>query len=655
MILKIFYIGSLQDGLQYYFTKNAIWIKHINTVNRSKNEIKAAKKTNETKEEDFEEQEFAYKQVDEFHQMLFKGGGALTKIEASGMTDGVNNFSCENNTTISARSFNTIIYKNLYPGIDMEFYFPKDKQGFKYNFIIHSGADASVIKIEYPLAKKVELNEDGNIVIQSLYGIFIDHAPMATELITSRKVDCKFIPSKNTVSFSSSTYDKSHDLIIDPWTTTPAFTANNAYDVDFDKLGNCYIYGGRFPFQVIKYNSSGIQQWSFSTSMFSQGSPMYGDFAVDRNTGSVYAVEGVNMHYNGGIPIYGGAEIVKINQAGNQVAFFSGNLNFQEMWRIAFDYCSNRAVIAGGGTTSPSYTGCSLDTNLTSINPVSVVSSPNGYHDIWGLTLDNFDNCYMATSKSTIDSTSPNMLLKVPFPALTPNNWRVSTKYIFNEGTACTYYPGIANGYNGITVMDTFVYTYDSYVLKKWNTSNGVLIDSLIVNNQTNRQGKNYGGLATDGCSNLFVGLKDSIVQYDANFHHLNSFKAPDSIFDVVAGNNLLYVCGKGFVSTISPNTPCNFCSQTTDIKNGVVSQHLFTVWPNPVNTILNIEYTYPNNILNYEVSIFNAIGEVVNKSILLNTKNQITVDLSSLSNGIYLIQVKNPENVFTKKIIVQH
>ena len=49
-----------------------------------------------------------------------------------------------------ASAYQKIIYKELYPGIDVEYFFPEGKEGIKYNIILKPGADPSVIKMNIP-------------------------------------------------------------------------------------------------------------------------------------------------------------------------------------------------------------------------------------------------------------------------------------------------------------------------------------------------------------------------------------------------------------------------------------------------------------------------------------------------------------------------
>ncbi len=556
--------SSQQDGMDYYFTKNAIYIKHIKYVKRTEREKEAEMKRLGIKEEkeNEEEKEFSYKAVEEFNQIEFVGA-SCSEIIPEEVVHQMYNFCLDNKSTLQAHAYKKLTYKNLYPGIDMEFVFPEDKQGFKYSFIVHAGADVSNIKMKYPLAKKTTIDKEGNLLIKSLFGIFTDHVPVVNEIASSKSVACSFLLQKNNeVSFSVGNYDRTKDILIDPWTTTPIFTGNNkAFDVDWDAAGNCYAYGGSPPFKLIKFNNAGVQQWVYTTIFTGvlNNNTVYGDFAVDRHSQSVYIVEGDDPAT--------GANVQKLSQSGMPVITFPGNPNFYEMWRIAFSRCTNQAVIAGGGWASIPYTAAFLDTSLTTLTPINVLNTSNLQHDMWGLALDDFGNCYMSTAQSYPNpSFFNNILYKLPLPALAPSTWSVSTGHLFNEVASVSYYtntfsgfPYYSNGFNGMATSNSSVYTYDSYVLKKWNMASGVLVSSVNVNGAS-QSTMSYGGISSDGCDHIFLGLNSSVVQYNAAMTVVNTITTTGAVYDVnLANNNILYVCGDGFVSAIQPNmTPCN-------------------------------------------------------------------------------------------------
>ena len=60
------------------------------------------------------------------------------------------------------RDYEKITVKNIYPGIDWVLY-NSSNAGFKYDFIVHPGANASDILLTYRSKNKLKLNDAGNI------------------------------------------------------------------------------------------------------------------------------------------------------------------------------------------------------------------------------------------------------------------------------------------------------------------------------------------------------------------------------------------------------------------------------------------------------------------------------------------------------------
>lgn len=74
------------------------------------------------------------------------------------------------------------------------------------------------------------------------------------------------------------------------------------------------------------------------------------------------------------------------------------------------------------------------------------------------------------------------------------------------------------------------------------------------------------------------------------------------------------------------------------------------TFYPNPVQDIIKLNLTKPDY---YEINIFNSAGQkLLQKTI---TSDVLTIDLTSLNDGIYFITVDNKTERWTSKIIKKH
>src|ERR1051325_1540071 len=511
-------------------------------------------------------------------------------------------------------AFQKILYKDLYPNIDVEYTLPgtigDGERGIKYTIILHPGADPSLIQMKYTGEGDPGL-VNGEVKIDSRFmGLFTDHKPVSFYESGQQPIASDFIASGKTISFHLENYDASQTVIIDPYSTNPNFTSYNAaYDLEYDLNGNAYVYGGNWPWQEIKLNSAGAIQWVYNASLFYSAGcsgPCYGDFAVDATSGSAYLVEG----FNGG----SGTRVIKVNKNGAQVAVFPGNNNFGEMWRIVYNNCAHKSVIAGGGT-SATYQACVLDTNCSSMTPVNVLNSVQALHDMNLLALDNNNMCYMATARSLSYSTTyNNIMIQVNGTTLTPQVWNVSDGYAFAEVSTIPYVNGVtsdANGFNGMAVSPNFLYTYDGSTLKKWNKGTGALIASVSVSGTPYA----WGGIDVDDCDNIYVGCQSSVKKYNVSLSLVSTFAFANTIFDVRLGpNNTLFAAGLGFVGAQTLSTICN-----------------------PLNTVMSTTSNCTSGTATVTVT-----GGTGPYTYSWSPTNQTTATATGLSTGTYTVTVRD-------------
>ena len=85
-------------------------------------------------------------------------------------------------------------------------------------------------------------------------------------------------------------------------------------------------------------------------------------------------------------------------------------------------------------------------------------------------------------------------------------------------------------------------------------------------------------------------------------------------------------------------------CNGSTSVKQK--ESVVLSIVPNPVNQIIHINGI--PNLSNYTVSIYNAMGQVVQ-----NKASQNTIDVSNYSNGTYLVLVSDGEHQYSQKVMV--
>ncbi|XZF15700.1 GEVED domain-containing protein [Chitinophagaceae bacterium MMS25-I14] len=260
-------------------------------------------------------------------------------------------------------SFKKVTYKNIYPGIDLEFLAKKgtDKP-VEYNFIVHPGADASAIKMQYNGADKITL-ANGEIEMKLAFGTLKEKIPASFVMQTGQALNVQYKTAGNAegmYAFNVPAYDKTKTLIIDPtpslvWATyLGGVEQTGVYDYDrpsairVDNLGNVVVLGttsaangiasGGVPNTTIstatyrnsyiaKYTAAGVKTWACYVG--GNVEEMAGALAID-GSNNIYMAEGTvstnlsiaggsgHNSYIGGWDIY----VTKLSPAG---AFQWGN------------------------------------------------------------------------------------------------------------------------------------------------------------------------------------------------------------------------------------------------------------------------------------------------------------------------------------------
>gem|GEM_PF-4935806 len=120
---------------------------------------------------------------------------------------------------------------------------------------------------------------------------------------------------------------------------------------------------------------------------------------------------------------------------------------------------------------------------------------------------------------------------------------------------------------------------------------------------------------------------------------------------EYLTGGQLYYFMMDGFSGSAGAFT-LELVANTTGIDENATLASQVSVYPNPSKGLLNIA----NNLKSKDVTftIFNSVGQNMYAA-ELNSNMTTQVDVSFLANGIYMIQFKSNDGIFTKKIAVQN
>ena len=92
-------------------------------------------------------------------------------------------------------------------------------------------------------------------------------------------------------------------------------------------------------------------------------------------------------------------------------------------------------------------------------------------------------------------------------------------------------------------------------------------------------------------------------------------------------------------------------CNIQLPLSTGDTTFSNLKIYPNPTNGIVNIDLGNPNLDSKSIVKLFDIQGRIISTKEMINTIDNINI--SNLSDGVYLISIENGSSKTTKKIIL--
>jgi hypothetical protein len=139
-------------------------------------------------------------------------------------------------------------YKNVYPGIDLVYY--GNHRHLEYDFAIAPGADPSRIRFEITGANQIELDAEGNLVLQTSSGELHFQSPVIYQESQGQRVAVagSYVVNDAThIAFQVARYDPSKPLVIDPVLVYSTYLGGSGDDqlsgIAVDSTGSVYLAG----------------------------------------------------------------------------------------------------------------------------------------------------------------------------------------------------------------------------------------------------------------------------------------------------------------------------------------------------------------------------------------------------------------------------
>lgn len=146
------------------------------------------------------------------------------------------------------RSFGEVEYRDVYPGVNVVYYGNHDE--LEFDFVVSPGASYRDIRIAFDGASDVAIDAKGDLVITTVAGKLLQHAPVIYQEESGRRREIAggyVRRGRGVIGFRVGAYDTRLPLVIDPVLTYSSYVGGareeRAAGVAVDAQGNMYIAG----------------------------------------------------------------------------------------------------------------------------------------------------------------------------------------------------------------------------------------------------------------------------------------------------------------------------------------------------------------------------------------------------------------------------
>ena len=399
---------------------------------------------------------------------------------------------------LGVKKYRRLIIKDVYPGIDWVW---DIKNTPHHEFVVHSGADLSQIKLEIKWAD-VRISEDGKQVeYHTPSGTITDGSIYAWEENGDlrKKIDVRYkLEGSTIIGFEVNGYTGG-DIIIDPpleraWATYFGGTSQDeSFSIASNSNGDIYITGwtyssdfptfdpgggayydttkdGNFDIFIAKFNNLGVLEWS----TYYGGSDADKGLSITAGAGNIF-VTGYSR--SGNFPTYnpgGGAYFDSTQNWGADVIILEFSHNGVRRW----------ATFYGGGDTDIGYsiatgqdgdiyvTGYTYSTNFPLYNPGGGAyydSTHNGYQDAFIIKFSSARALEWSTYLGGSGFDDGHSIKVGPNGKVFLTGWTSSTNFpLYNPGGA--YFDST---FGGGTYYDIYIAKFTNSGVMEWSTYYG--------------------------------------------------------------------------------------------------------------------------------------------------------------------------------------
>jgi len=549
-----FYLTN--KGFQYKIrhAEDMSWNKRVILEHEERKQFKGGKQA--LIEEKKREGNFSRKEIKEVHAQM-EWVGANENCEIVGVEEVLEYWvysDTHNKRSILAKGFKKVLYKNLYPNIDVEYEIDEHGGRYKYSLVLHPGADLTMVRMRYSGEITLKINKQGELLMTCKGHEIKENLPLTFYEDNKEEIKSSFVLNGNEVSFSLANYDKSRKVIVDPWVQTGFPNNYTSSQIEKDASGNIYVYSflgdqalGSVTVQnVSKISSAGVLQWTSIVGNLNNWFDRYtGDLEVDAS-GNVY----LSNSFSATVPPV--TQVIKLNNNGAMIWSSDVSSSFYEGSLLSFNCDYSSLVLSGAGVCCNNAGVGTVNQNTGAVSTVysdnmfagdvrSSVFGKNGYY--YALTASKLNRgCLIILDGNNSFNFISRVFLDQDVPEVTT-----------------------AISYNAVAASCKYLYTFLGEVLEQRDLSTGVLLNKVKA--IPNGAFMSSMGIDVDDCGNVYLGTTNGVLVYDESLNLLNTFSTSDKVVDVLVDNKngFVYACGgtagipngTGVVAQFSIQTIC--------------------------------------------------------------------------------------------------
>jgi hypothetical protein len=293
-------------------------------------------------------------------------------------------------------SFAKVRYRSVYPGIDLIYY--GNQRQLEYDFVVAPSADPQMIRLGFEGADQIEIDAQGDLVLQTAYGEVRQRKPLAYQEADGvrQEIASRYVLKGNReVGFELGEYDRTRPLVIDPVLAYSTYLGGSSGEltgsIAVDGAGNAYVTG-------ITYSSD-----------FPTADPLQPNPGADNDLGDVFVTklnrEGTELVYStylGGSD-YDDSDGIAVDEDGN--AYLTGRTQ-------SLDFPTENALqpeMATGGGINEDLFVTKLNADGSGLVYSTYLGGGTGQDLGSDLAIDDQRNIYLAgiTTSSDFPTVNP--------------------------------------------------------------------------------------------------------------------------------------------------------------------------------------------------------------------------------------------------------